>query len=188
MVALIDSGLDYNHPDLFDNVWSAPAPFTVNIAGRDITCPAGTHGFNAIALTCDPMDDFGHGTAMAGIIGASGNNGTGVSGVNWTAGLLPIKFIDAAGVGSYGDAIRAIDFAIQISDVFGGPANVRVILASWRGMAPSVALADAVERANAHDMLLVAAAGNDGVDIDTAPVYPAGFDSTNVLANPSLLI
>jgi len=182
VVALIDSGVDYNHPDLIDNVWSAPAPFTVNIAGRDITCPAGTHGFDAIALTCDPMDDFGHGTAMAGIIGASGNNGTGVSGVNWTTGLLPIKFIDAAGVGSYGDAIRAIDFAIQISDVFGGPANVRVILASWRGMAPSVALADAVERANAHDMLLVAAAGNDGVDIDTAPVYPAGFDSTNVLA------
>jgi regulation of enolase protein 1 (concanavalin A-like superfamily) len=183
VVALIDSGVDYTHPDLVDNLWSAPAPFTVTIAGVQVTCPAGTHGFNAIALTCDPMDAQGHGTAMAGIIGADGNNGSGVSGVNWSASILPIKFIDGDGVGNYGDAIRAIDFAIQINDAFGASAGaVQVLSASWRGTMASQALADAVERANAHGMLLVAAAGNDGLDIDASPVYPAGLTSANVVA------
>jgi regulation of enolase protein 1 (concanavalin A-like superfamily) len=183
VVALIDSGVDYNHPDLIDNLWSAPGPFTVTIGGVEVSCPAGTRGFNAIALTCDPMDDEGHGTAMAGIIGADGNNGSGVSGVNWAASVLPIKFIDSDGVGNYGDAIRAIDFAIQINDAFGDRAGaVKVLSASWRGTASSQALADAVERANAHGMLLVAAAGNDGVNIDASPVYPAALPASNVIA------
>jgi subtilisin family serine protease len=183
VIGLIDSGVDYNHPDLAANIWSAPASFTVTISGQTITCPAGTHGFNAITLTCDPMDDQGHGTAMAGIIGAQGNNGSGVAGVNWSASIMPIKFIDASAVGSYGDAIRAIDFAIQISDTFGTRgAGVRVLSASWRGTAPSPSLSDAVDRAGAHDMLLVAAAGNDATDIDAAPVYPAALPSPTVLA------
>jgi hypothetical protein len=183
VVGLIDSGVDYNHPDLAANIWSAPAPFTVTISGQTISCPAGTHGFDAIALTCDPMDDEGHGTAMAGIIGAEGNNGTGVAGVNWSATILPLKFIDADRVGSYGDAIRAIDAAIQINDTFGDRLGaVRVLSASWVGDASSLALADAVDRAQAHEMLLVAAAGNAGADIDVAPKYPAALPAANVVS------
>jgi serine protease len=67
-VAVVDSGIDYTHPDLVANVWSAPAAFTVNIGGQAITCPAGTHGFNAILMVCDPMDDNGHGTYVSGIL------------------------------------------------------------------------------------------------------------------------
>ena len=77
VVGVIDTGVDYNHQDLAPNMWSAPTSFTVNIAGQAITCAAGTHGFNAITRTCDPMDDATnpHGSHVAGTIGAAGNNG-----------------------------------------------------------------------------------------------------------------
>ena len=101
VIALLDSGVDTTHPDIAANLWSAPAPFTVRIAGADITCPAGTHGFDIVTLSCDPRDQRGHGTAMAGVIGAVGNNGMGVTGVNWSASIMPVKFIDADGLGSY---------------------------------------------------------------------------------------
>ena len=78
-------GIDHTHPDLAGNVWSAPASFSVTIGGQTITCAAGTHGFNAINRTCDPFDDHFHGTHVAGTIGAVGNNGVGVAGVNWFA-------------------------------------------------------------------------------------------------------
>ena len=95
VVAVIDTGIDYTHPDLVANMWSAPTAFTVNIDGSPITCAAGTHGFNAITRTCDPMDDQNHGTHVSGTIGATGDNGMGVVGVNWTTRLMAIKFIDA---------------------------------------------------------------------------------------------
>src|SRR5262245_24670285 len=84
VVGVVDSGIDYNHPDLIANLWSAPSAFTVTIAGNPITCPAGSHGFNAINRSCNPFDDFLHGTHVSGTIGAVGNNTTGVAGVNWS--------------------------------------------------------------------------------------------------------
>ena len=183
VIALLDSGVDASHPDLAGNLWSSPTSFTVHIGGSAITCPAGTHGFDAMNLTCDPSDQRGHGTAMAGVIGAVGNNGIGVAGVNWSASIMPVKFIGADGLGSYGDAIRAIDFTIQINRMFGNlGGRIRVLSASWRGTAPSRALSDAVAAAEAEDMLLVAAAGNDGINIDATPVYPAGLGTANVIA------
>lgn len=107
VVAIIDTGIDYTHPDLAANVWSAPMDFTVNVSGSPVTCAAGTHGFNAITRTCNPMDDHHHGTHVSGTIGAVGNNGIGVVGVNWTARLMGIKFLDAQGSGSTADAIAA---------------------------------------------------------------------------------
>lgn len=183
VVAILDTGADLSHPDLADNLWSAPAPFVVSIGGAQITCPAGTRGLDVIALTCDPSDDHGHGTAMAGIVGAVGNNAVGVAGMNWTARLLPVKFIGADGNGTYADAIRAIDVALQVDAAFAtGTANrIRVLVASWSGTGESQALADAVERAAANDMLLVAAAGNDAMDIDAEPVYPASLPSPAVI-------
>ena len=182
-IALLDSGVDATHPDIAANLWSSPTGFTVHIAGYDITCPAGTHGFDAMTLTCDPHDQRGHGTAMAGVIGAVGNNGIGVTGVNWSVSIMPVKFIDADGLGSYADAIRAIDFTIQINRLFGDQGGrIRVLSASWRGTEPSRALSDAVAATEAEDMLLVAASGNDGINIDAKPVYPAGLGTANVVA------
>jgi subtilisin family serine protease len=113
VIAVVDSGVDYTHPDLVSNMWSAPTAFTVTVGGRSITCPAGSHGFNAIAFTCNPMDDLYHGTHVAGTIGAVGNNALGVVGVNWTTRIMALKFLDSTGTGSDADAINAIEFALQ---------------------------------------------------------------------------
>jgi subtilisin family serine protease len=184
IVAVIDTGIDYTHPDLTANVWSAPAAFSVNIDGVTVTCPAGSHGFNAITLTCDPMDDHNHGTHVSGTIGASGGNGVGVVGVNWTTQVMGIKFLDATGSGTEADAIKAIDFAIQAKRAFSatGGANVRVLSNSWGGGDFSQALLDEINAANAEDMLFVAAAGNNGFDNDILPTYPGSYDAPNVIA------
>jgi len=182
VVAVVDTGIDYTHPDLSANIWSAPAPFTVTIGGTPITCPAGSHGFNAIAMTCDPMDDHGHGTHVAGTIGASGDNGVGVVGVNWIARVMAVKFLDASGSGTEADAINGIDFAIQAKQTFGAAANVRVLSNSWGGTDFSQALQDEIRAANDADMLFVAAAGNNGISNDILPTYPASDDSPNIVA------
>ena len=113
VVGIVDTGIEYLHPDLAANVWSAPASFTVTVGGQAITCAAGTHGFNAINRTCDPLDDHFHGTHVSGTVGAVGNNGIGVAGVNWLANMMGLKFLSASGSGSLGDALNAIEFAIQ---------------------------------------------------------------------------
>ena len=88
VVGVIDTGVEFTHPDLAANIWSAPSAFTVNLAGGSVTCPAGSHGLNAITLSCIPADDNGHGTHVSGTIGAVGNNGIGVVGVNWTTRMM----------------------------------------------------------------------------------------------------
>src|SRR6266704_1399194 len=88
VVAELDSGVDYQHPDLAANIWSNPG----GVGG----CAAGTHGFNVVANTCDPLDDFGHGTQVAGVLGAVGNNGAGIAGVAWRTTILPVKWTDSA--------------------------------------------------------------------------------------------
>ena len=185
VIAVIDSGIDYLHGDLAPNIWSASAPFSVTIAGKNITCPAGTHGFNSIAMTntalnpCDPMDDFGHGTHVAGTIGAVGNNGNGITGVNWTARMVAVKFLDATGVGSVANAINSIEFVIQAAAVTG--TNVRILSNSWSA-AFSQALLDEINKANANNMLFVASAGNDSTNNDVTPRYPASYTAPNVIA------
>src|SRR5713226_3287399 len=184
VAAVIDTGIDYRHPDLAANVWSAPAAFTVTIGGQSITCPAGSHGFNAITNVCDPLDDNNHGSHVSGTIGAVGNNGIGVVGVNWTASIMGSKFLDATGTGTTADAINAIEFVLQAKAAFAATsgANVRVLSNSWGGGAFSQALLDEINRANANDMLFVAAAGNDHSNNDVVPHYPSGFNAPNVVA------
>ena len=187
VVGVIDTGVDYTHPDLSANIWSAPSSFTVNIGGIMTTCPAGSHGFNAITHVCDPMDDEGHGTHVSGTIGARGNNGIGVTGVNWITRIIGGKFLDSGGFGSTADAIQSIDFMIQAKAAFPTSANVRVLNNSWGGGGFSTSLQTAITNANTNNMLFVAAAGNGGPDgvgdnNDISPFYPASYTVANVLA------
>ena len=184
VVAVIDTGIDYTHPDLAANIWSAPASFTVSVAGQPITCAAGTHGFNAITRTCNPMDDHHHGTHVAGTIGAVGDNGIGVAGVNWTARMMGIKFIDDTGSGTIADAIAALEFAMAVKQAFAatGAADIRVLSNSWGDYEFSQALLDEVMATNAAGMLFVAGAGNSGFDNDFLPMYPASFNAPNVIS------
>ncbi|MGA2181677.1 MAG: S8 family serine peptidase [Bryobacteraceae bacterium] len=183
VVGVVDTGVDYTHPDLKANVWSAPSQFTITFApGDSITCPAGSHGYDAIRNTCDPMDQNNHGTHVSGTIGASGNNGAGVTGVNWTASILGLRFLDATGSGSVSNAVRAIDFAILLKAALPTAANIRVLSNSWGGSGFSQTLLDAINAANSAGILFVVAAGNDGASLDSSPTYPASYNAANEIA------
>ena len=182
IVAVLDTGIDFNHPDLAANVFSAPRAFTVTLGSVTVQCGAGTHGFNALTNLCVPFDDNGHGTHVSGIIGAVGNNNTGITGVNWTANIMALKVLGPDGTGSTSDAIKAIDFAIQTKAALGTDGNVRILNASWGGTTFSQALDDEIQAANNADMLLVAAAGTDGRNIDVTPHYPAASTRANVVS------
>ena len=171
VVGVVDTGIDYTHPDLAANVWSNPG----GIGG----CAVGTHGKNAITGSCDPLDDNNHGSHVSGTIGAAGNNGLGVFGVNWTTSIMGLKFLDASGSGTTAGAIGAIDFAVQ-AKIAG--VNVRVLSNSWGGGGFSQALLDEINKANANDILFVAAAGNASANIDAAPSYPASYQTPNMIA------
>ncbi len=177
-IAVIDTGIDYDHPDLKPNVWTAPNAFTVNIGGQVITCPQGSHGFNAITGTCDPFDDHGHGTHVSGTIGAAGNNSEGVVGVNWSASIIAAKFLDSSGSGYTSDAVSAIDFLMQVNQTF-PEMNLRVVSNSWGGGSFSQALHDEIAAAN---FLFIFAAGNSSSNNDVKPFYPSNFDSENILS------
>jgi thermitase len=183
LIGVIDTGIDYTHPDLAANIWSAPSSFTVTVGGVQITCPAGSHGFNAIVNSCDPLDDNEHGTHVSGTIGAVGNNGVGVTGVNWSTQIIAGKFLDASGQGSTSNAINAIEFMVQTKARF-STANIRVLSNSWGGDAStfSQALLDEINRAASNNMLFVAAAGNSGTNNNTTPEYPASYNASNIIA------
>lgn len=170
VVGIVDTGIDYNHPDLAANIWSNPG----GVGG----CAVGTRGFNAINSTCDPLDDNDHGTHVAGTIGGVGNS-LGVVGVNWRVQLMGLKFLNAAGSGNTAGAISAIDFAVRAKQA---GVNIRALNNSWGGGAFSQALLDKINQANLAGILFVAAAGNNGTNNDTAPHYPSSYEAPNVLA------
>ena len=173
VVGVVDTGVDYTHPDLAANIWNNPG------GKGNALCAAGTHGYNAITKTCNPMDDYYHGTHVAGTIGAVGNNGIGVAGVNWTTSIMALKFLSSSGSGTTADAIAAIDFAVQ-AKIDG--VNVRVLSNSWGGGAFSKALLDEINKAGENDILFVAAAGNDAVSNDLNPHYPANYATANMIS------
>src|SRR5438874_1876427 len=173
VVGIVDTGLDYTHSDLSSNIWSNPG------GKGNALCAAGTHGFNAITNTCDPMDDHYHGTHVSGTIGAMGNNLQGVVGVNWVTSIMALKFLDSFGSGTTAGAIAAIDFAIQ-AKIDG--VNVRVLSNSWGGIDFSKALLDEINKANENDILFIASAGNDAANNDTSPHYPSSFATPNMIS------
>jgi subtilisin family serine protease len=182
VVAVIDTGVDYTHTDLSHNIWTRPAnlaPYTDKELGTfdDI------HGFDASEEDGDPMDDNGHGTHCAGIIGAEGDNGDGIAGVNWHVQIMPLKFLRANGSGTLRDAIECINYVIARKH---DGVNVRIISASWGSTMRSRALEDAIRRAGEEGILFVAAAGNASTNNDRWPHFPSSYEQPNVVSVAAL--
>jgi regulation of enolase protein 1 (concanavalin A-like superfamily) len=184
VIGVVDTGIDHGHGDLAANLWSAPTPYSVYFNGGQtrLDCPAGAHGVDAFSSNCDAIDGNGHGTGMAGIIGAVGNNATGVSGVNWRARIMDLRFLGPEGTGMTSDLINVLDIAIQLKQIFGTAADLRVLSNSFASSAYSQALADEIAKTNTAGILFVAAAGNSAKDNDVTPSYPASYNVPNVLA------
>jgi subtilisin family serine protease/subtilisin-like proprotein convertase family protein/methionine-rich copper-binding protein CopC len=245
VVAVLDTGIDYNNPDLYQNIWinqaeipsywyvkdgSGKYDIKVNkseiktatpgvITFRDLNNPANAKfiddnngdgridagdllrpisqggwevtgntqdgdtahpddlfGWNFVSNTNSPLDDNGHGTHVSGILGATGNNGTGVAGVDWNVQIMPLKFIGADGSGTVSDFIQALNYAVQH--------GAKITNNSWEGAPSSQALYNAINNARTHGQIFVAAAGNEGNNDDQKPDYPASFSQSlnNVVA------
>src|SRR6266581_2407804 len=175
VVAVIDTGVDYTHPDLAANIWTNPGEIPGNGIDDDGNGYVDdVHGFDFCNNDNDPMDDHGHGTHVSGTIAAVGNNGIGVAGVNWSAQIMPVKFLGPGGSGYTSDAIRAVLYATDM--------GARVLNNSWGGGGYSEALRDAVVAAYEANVLFVAAAGNSSNNADVVPLYPAAYDVPNVIS------
>ena len=171
-----DTGIEYTHPDLAANIWSNPG----TVGG----CAAGTHGYNVLTATCNPMDDDtyygGHGTHVAGIMGAVGNNSVGVAGMNWQTTLLPVKWLNSSAGGSTSGLIAALKWLVAAKQE---GVNIRVVndSATFYGTAYSEALREEIDVLGANNILFVTAAGNTGNNNDEEAVrrYPCGYDRPN---------
>jgi thermitase len=166
VVAVIDTGIDFTHPDLQGNLW---------------TNTDGSHGFNCIKGKCAKggADDFGHGTHVAGTIGAVANNGIGMAGINWSVQLMSLKFLDSNGSGSTSDAVLAFD---QVTALKKQGVNVRLTSNSWGGDGFSQSLKDAMTRGEDAGILHVCAAGNSSQNADSNPMYPAAYDNRGIIS------
>jgi thermitase len=178
VVAVLDSGVDYTHQDLVSNIWFRPANIP-QYTDSELGTFNDLHGFNVTDNLSDPMDDNGHGTHCAGIIGAEGNNDEGIAGINWNVQIMPLKFLGKGGFGTTKDAIEAINYAIDRKQK---GVNIRVISASWGSTQYSKALEDTIRAAGEAGILFVAAAGNDGSSNDKRPHYPSNYDLPNVIS------
>ncbi|MGD9562692.1 MAG: S8 family serine peptidase [Pyrinomonadaceae bacterium] len=182
VVAVLDTGVDYNHVDLVTNMWVRPdnVPQYVD---SELGPYNDLQGFDANSNVADPMDDNGHGTHCAGILGAEGNNSEGIAGINWNVQIMPLKFLGRGGFGSTKDAIEAINYAIDRKQK---GVNLRVISASWGSTQNSKALEDVIRAAGENGILFVAAAGNSSTDNDRRPHFPSNYDLPNVISVAAL--
>jgi subtilisin family serine protease len=161
VVAVIDSGINYNHEDLAANMWTNPAD--------------GSHGWNAVATNNLPLDDGGHGSLVAGVLGAVGNNGKGVTGVAWQVQMMACKFLTAAGTGSDSDLATCLEFALTN--------GARIINASFSSPSYSQTVSNLIAATRDAGIIVVAAAGNGnpGVNIDASPTFPACYPFDNIV-------
>ncbi|QSV65196.1 MAG: S8 family serine peptidase [Dolichospermum sp. DL01] len=175
VIGVIDSGVDYNHPDLVGNIWTNPG----EIAGDGIDNDNNGYiddirGWDFAYNDNNPSDVDGHGTHVSGTIAGKGNNGVGVTGVAWNAKIMPLKFLNDSGSGSTSNAIKAIDYATA--------KGVKITNNSWGGGGYSQALYDAINAAGQQGALFIAAAGNSGQNADLYPMYPAAYNLANIIS------
>ncbi len=180
VVAVIDTGVDYNHPDIAFNMWRNPnvssfAETGVNSDGTDVV--GDVVGWDFTNNDNLPFDDNMHGTHCAGVIGAVGENGVGISGVSQRVSIMALKFITSRGQGTSVNAIKSINYAVS--------RGANVLSNSWGGKGPKdPALEGSIKNAHEKGVLFIAAAGNDGGNNDRRSSWPAnhGLDFDNVIA------
>lgn len=165
VVGVVDSGINYNHPDLVDNMWDGGTVWP-NHGKNFLSSDTG----GDLLVTNDPMDQNGHGTSMAGIIAARGNNGKGSSGICWRANLLAAKAMNHSGVGSIADISSGIDYAVA------NGAKVINLSLGFRGGYSST-LESSIINARNHGVLLITAAGNDAQDNDLSSQWPCNYST-----------
>jgi RHS repeat-associated protein len=174
VVAVIDSGVDFTHPDLINNQWTNSNE-TINHSDDDNNgLTDDLHGWDWITGSNVIRDEQGHGTIVAGIIAAEGNNGAGISGIMWRASLMSLRVLDNTGTGDVANAVEAIDYATAH--------GAQVINCSWGTDQFSAALRDAIDRAGRSGVVVVTSAGNAGRDLEVTPYYPASFGLPNLIA------
>jgi subtilisin family serine protease len=175
IVAVIDSGVRFTHEDLAGNIWVNPGEIPGNGIDDDQNGYVDdVHGINSINNTGNPSDIDGHGTHVAGILGAVGNNGKGVVGVAWKVQIIACKFLDSTGQGALSDAIKCIDYA-RIN-------GAKVINASWGGPSSSLSLQNAIIRARDAGIIFVTAAGNEARNDDLGGEYPTNYKIDNIIS------
>jgi subtilisin family serine protease len=177
VVAVTDEGVDVNHPDLRGNIWvnvdEIPGDGIDDDRNGYVDDVNGWDFAHDDASVYDAADGDNHGTHVAGTIAAQGNNGTGVTGVNWLAGIMALKFLGPNG-GYTSDAVEALNYAVAN--------GAKISNNSWGGGGSSVALQQAISKADAAGHLFVAAAGNDGTNNDVTPHYPSNYTNANIIS------
>jgi len=175
IVAVIDTGIEYTHPDLAQNIWTNAGEIAGNGVDDDHDGYVDdVHGYDFVNHDGDPIDDHSHGTHIAGTIAAVSNNNQGVSGIAWNAQLMPLKFLDALAVGATSDGVSALNFAVSHGAVISNN--------SWGCVCYSSSLNDAITAARAAGHIFVAAAGNNSSNNDTTAFYPASYTHDNVVS------
>jgi subtilisin family serine protease len=173
----MDSGVEFNHEDLAANLWTNAGETPGNGIDDDHNgWVDDVHGVNCLSDAGGGMDDNGHGTHVAGTIGAVGNNAIGVVGVDWSVSIMALKMLGSSGSGSIDDAVQCLDYATSN--------GVTLTNNSWTGGGFSQAMYDAISRARSANELFVAAAGNSGANNDTFPAfgYPSSYNLDNIIA------
>lgn len=191
VIAVIDTGINYNHPDLRHNVWTNPGEIPGNGIDDDGNGVIDdVHGFNAVvaetepssAAAGDPMDDHGHGSHCSGIIAAEGLNKYGGRGVMPKAQIIGCKFLSADGGGSTSGAIACLDYLRNLKTREKDPVNIFATSNSWGGGPASQALEDAIRAHQEQGILFIAAASNDNRDNDVVDTYPADYPLANIVS------